>query len=137
MKKRHKYGPLPNLLVPHVAGEPWDEWNEERGFIPVLHWSAESSLGKGVTRDATPVIWRVVLRGEGWSLGKGVIRDTTPVIWRVVQYLAREGWSPGKGVIRDATPVIWMVVLGREGWSPGKGVIRNATPVIWRVVLGG
>jgi hypothetical protein len=27
------------------AGEAWDEWDEEKGFIPVIHWSAESALG--------------------------------------------------------------------------------------------
>ncbi len=28
-----------------LAGEAWDEWDEEKGFIPVIHWSAESALG--------------------------------------------------------------------------------------------
>jgi hypothetical protein len=31
--------------LPRVAGEDWDEWNEDKGFIPVMHWSAESALG--------------------------------------------------------------------------------------------
>jgi hypothetical protein len=33
-----------------VAGEAWDEWDEEKGFIPVIHWSAESALGTRTTR---------------------------------------------------------------------------------------
>jgi hypothetical protein len=33
------------IVLACVAGEAWDEWDEEKGFIPVIHWSAESALG--------------------------------------------------------------------------------------------
>jgi hypothetical protein len=34
-----------DIICVCVAGEAWDEWDEEKGFIPVIHWSAESALG--------------------------------------------------------------------------------------------
>ena len=38
---------LKNVLrIFWFSGDVFTEWNEDKGFIPVLHWSAQSAIGR-------------------------------------------------------------------------------------------